>query len=92
MPVRPRKSEGVYDEVLPDGGLVLFHSQRTLILTLNPTAALIWEFCDGAHDVGAIAAQLREVFPAAADAERDMRSLLATLREAGMIADATAAS
>ena len=63
MPVRPRKSEDVYDEVLPDGGLVLFHSQRALILTLNPTAALIWECCDGAHDVGDIAAGLREVFP-----------------------------
>ena len=92
MPVRPRKSDDVYDEVLPDGGLVLFHSQRALILTLNPTAALVWECCDGTHDVGDIAAELREVFPAAADAERDMRSVLATLCEAGMIADATAAA
>jgi coenzyme PQQ synthesis protein D (PqqD) len=90
--VRPRKSDGVYDEVLPDGGLVLFHSQRSLIVTLNPTAALIWECCDGAHDVGDIAAQLREVFPDATDAERDMRSLLATLCETGMIADAAAAA
>ena len=92
MPVWPRKSPGVYDEVLPDGGLVLFHSQGALILTLNPTAALIWEYCDGTHDVDAIAAQLRDVFPAATDAERDVRSLLARLCEAGIIADATAAS
>ena len=92
MPVWPRKSPGVYDEVLPDGGLVLFHSQGALILTLNPTAALIWEYCDGTHDVEAIAAQLRDVFPEAADAERDVRSLLARLCEAGIIADATAAS
>lgn len=92
MPVWPRKSPGVYDEILPDGGLVLFHSQGALILTLNQTGALIWECCDGTHDVEAIAAQLRDVFPEAADAERDVRSLLSRLCEAGIIADATAAS
>ena len=92
MPVWPRKSPGVYDEVLPDGGLVLFHGQGALILTLNPTGALIWEYCDGTHDVDTIAAQLRDVFPAAADAERDVRSLLGRLCEAGLIADARAAS
>ena len=92
MPVWPRKSLGVYDVVLPDGGLVLFHSQGALILTLNPTAALIWEYCDGTHDVDAIAAQLRDVFPTASDAERDTRSLLATLCETGLIADAAPAS
>ena len=89
--MRPRKSDGVYDEVLPDGGLVLFHSQRSLLLALNPTAALIWECCDGTHEVDDIAAQLREVFPDAADAERDTRSLLAALCETGMIGDAAAA-
>jgi coenzyme PQQ synthesis protein D (PqqD) len=88
VPVRPLKSPDVYDEVLPDGGLVLYHSQRALILTLNPTAALVWEYCDGAHDVEEIAAQLRDVFPGAADAERDTRSLLAGLCEMGLIADA----
>jgi coenzyme PQQ biosynthesis protein PqqD len=71
---------------------VLFHSQGALILTLNPTAALILEYCDGTHDVDAIAAQLRDVFPAVTDVERDVRSLLARLCEAGIIADATAAS
>lgn len=90
--MRPRKSPGVYDEVLPDGGLVLFHSQGALILTLNQTGALIWEYCDGTHDVDAIAAQLRNVFPEAAEAERDIRSLLSRLCEAGLIADAPVAS
>ena len=90
--MRPRKSPGVYDEVLPDGGLVLFHSQGALILTLNQTAALVWEYCDGTHDVDAIAAELRDVFPEAADAKRDVRSLLSTLCQAGVIADATADS
>jgi Coenzyme PQQ synthesis protein D (PqqD) len=92
VPVWPRKSLGVYDEVLPDGGLVLFHSLGALILTLNPTGALIWEYCDGTHDVAAIAGHLRDVFPAAADAERDVRSLLSGLCEAGLIGDAAAAS
>jgi coenzyme PQQ synthesis protein D (PqqD) len=92
VPVRPLKSPDVYDEVLPDGGLVLFHSQRALILTLNPTAALVWEYCDGDHDVAAIAAQLIDLFPTAADTELDTRSVLATLCEAGLIADAAPAS
>jgi hypothetical protein len=92
VPVWPRKSLGIYDEILPDGGLVLFHSEGAVILTLNQTAALIWEYCDGNHDVDAIVAQLRDVFPEAAGADRDVRSLLGTLCAAGIIADAPAAS
>jgi coenzyme PQQ synthesis protein D (PqqD) len=92
VPVRPLKSPDVYDEVLPDGGLVLFHSQRALILTLNPTAALIWEYCDGVHEVGEIATELRDVFPGAADAEADTQSLLAALWQTGLITDALPAA
>jgi hypothetical protein len=89
--VRPRKSSGVYDELLPDGGLVLFQSQKGLIVTLNPTGALVWECCDGMHDLDAIVAELRDVFPSAPAPDRDVRSLLRTLCQGAMIEDVGAA-
>jgi len=86
--VRPRKSWLAYEEPLADGGLVLFQSQRGLILTLNATGALIWECCDGMHDMNAIVAELRSVFPAADCADRDVRALLSTMCQHGLIVEA----
>lgn len=85
----PRKDPAVHDELLGDGSMVLYHAGRQQVLTLNPTAALIWECCDGAHDLAAIAGEVREIFPTAPDPEGDVRTLLGTLRERGMLLDTT---
>ena len=82
----PRKAPGVYDELLPDGSMLVFHTARQGVLTLNPTAALIWECCDGEHDEAAIVAEVREVFPDAPDPARDVRELLLRLHEGDMLA------
>ena len=83
---KPVKASCVEDEMLPDGGLVLYNGCRKQVITLNATAALVWECCDGEHDTEAMIAEVREVFPAAAGADRDVREVLETLAEAGMIA------
>jgi hypothetical protein len=85
---RPTKAAGVLDELLADGGMVLFSPQGQQIITLNPTAAFIWECCDGAHTVPAIADEVREVFPDAPAIEQGIRALLDQLRAKGMIVDA----
>ncbi len=59
----PRKGESVTDELLADGSMMLFHAGRQELLTLNSTAALVWECCDGEHDFAAIVAEVQEVFP-----------------------------
>lgn len=83
---KPVKATCVEDEMLPDGSLVLYNGCRKQVLTLNATAALVWECCDGDHDTDAMIAEVRDVFPAAAGAERDVCDVLETLAEAGMIA------
>jgi Coenzyme PQQ synthesis protein D (PqqD) len=85
---RPAKVAGVLDELLADGSMVLFNPPGRQIITLNPTAALIWECCDGAHTVAAIADEVRDVFPDAPAVERETGALLDALRAKGMVIDA----
>lgn len=81
----PRREACVQDELLPDGSLILYNACRHQVLTVNPTAALVWECCDGQHDVAAIAAELREAFPTVPSLERDVLGLLLALAQAGML-------
>ena len=74
--------------MLADGSMVLFNPPGRQIITLNPTAALIWECCDGAHTVAAIADEVRDVFPDAPAVERETGALLDALRAKGMVIDA----
>ncbi len=85
---RPLKQDCVQDELLPDGSIVLYNGCQRQVVTLNATAALVWEYCDGEHDVDAIIAEVREVFPSSADADRDVRELLDTLLRGQMVAPA----
>lgn len=86
---KPRQDHRVHDELLPDGSMVLYHTARQQVLTLNPTAALVWACGDGDHDLAAIVAELRGIFPAAPDPERDVLDLLRQLHEHGMLLDET---
>jgi cellulose synthase/poly-beta-1,6-N-acetylglucosamine synthase-like glycosyltransferase len=82
---RPRRAPSVRDELLADGSMVLYRADTNQLLTINPTAALVWAYCDGAHEVAAIAAEVREVFPDAPDIEADIMRLLHALMYASMI-------
>jgi hypothetical protein len=84
---RPRKNDCVVEEMLADGSMVLYHSCLQQILTLNPTAALIWECCDGAHSLVMIAQELREVFPAVSGIDDDVLATVLDFIERGMVVD-----
>lgn len=47
---------------LPDRTLLLFHSERSIAVPLNESAAEIWRMCDGAHTVGQIVDALAETY------------------------------
>jgi hypothetical protein len=68
--------------------MVLFSPQSQQIITLTPTATLVWECCNGAHSVAAIAAEVRDVFPDALTVGREIGTLLGELRAKGMVIDA----
>jgi Coenzyme PQQ synthesis protein D (PqqD) len=84
---RPRKNTCVVEELLPDGGMVLYNSCRQQLMTLNPTAALVWECCDGAHSLAMIAQELRDVFPDAPTIAGDVLAVLQEFIGRAMIVD-----
>ena len=86
---RPIKQDCVQDELLPDGGMILYNGCRHEVLAINATGALVWECCDGDHDLAAIEAEIRDVFPAAPSVDRDVRELVDRLLHAGMISAAS---
>jgi peroxiredoxin len=81
----PVRLDGVEDELLSDGSMVIYNPGRQRVLTLNGTAALIWECCDGEQSVASIITEVREVFPSTPGVERDVRELVSTLRQEGLI-------
>ena len=53
----PKKSVNVYEETL-ERELCLYDWERQRLHTLNPTAALVWQQCDGQTSPAEIAARL----------------------------------
>ena len=49
-----------------DGEALLLNRQNRKVVSLNPTARLIWEMCDGKRDSEAISRILRENYPQSA--------------------------
>lgn len=84
-PPPPTRDPRVLDELLADGSLVLFHTGTRVLMTLNPTAALVWEYCDGRHDEATIVAEVEAVFPAAGPLAADVQTILIDLRSRGML-------
>jgi hypothetical protein len=81
----PRKNSRVMDELLADGSMVLFHTASRQLMTLNPTAALIWEYCDGTHTETSITSELLALFPDAPTVAGDVNAVLRDLRARGML-------
>lgn len=54
---------------------------------LNPTAAVVWECCDGRTSLAACVARLRASFtiPEAADIAADVRETVAGFRQKGLM-------
>lgn len=67
--------------------MVLYHACRQQLMTLNPTAALVWECCDGSHSLGMIAQELRDVFPDAPAVEEDVLAVLQDFIDRAMVVD-----
>jgi hypothetical protein len=57
----PIRSEGLEIDEAEDG-LVIFDPREDMVHHLNPTAAVIFDLCDGTRDLEQIAALLAEVY------------------------------
>lgn len=81
----PERDPRVLDELLADGSMVLYHTASRKLMTLNPTAALVWEYCDGRHSLEQITDEVRAVFPAVATIAGDVAGVLSDLRAREML-------
>lgn len=81
----PRKAAGVHDELLADGSMVLYRASTNQLVTLNPTAAIVWEHCDGTHNLPAIVAVVSDLFPGIPTVLHDVAAILGDLRTRGML-------
>jgi hypothetical protein len=80
-----KRAEGLEPTEVPDG-CVIFDKNREVVHFLNPTAAVVFELCDGAHDAVAIAAAMCDAFDLAAAPKADVEDCLASLYSQGLVA------
>jgi hypothetical protein len=69
------------------GETLLFNTDEEAIHILNPTAQLIWKFCDGTHTVTDIEQAIRTNFsvPDGQDVAADIQRTLAVFTDKGLL-------
>lgn len=83
----PTRRAGIQAKPLHDE-LVLYDTGGSAIHVLNPTAAAVWNLCDGAHSLDEIAAALAVAFAVAPgeDVRGDVRRILAEFAAKALLA------
>jgi pyrroloquinoline quinone biosynthesis protein D len=82
---RPRQGEEIFFRQIEDEG-ILYQPQENRVHSLNRTALLIWELCDGEHTVEDIAEKVRTVFRVSRKrALEDVEATLKQLKELGLL-------
>jgi Coenzyme PQQ synthesis protein D (PqqD) len=59
--------------------------QQTRAIYLNPTAAVVWDLCDGSRSVREIIRVIGESYPDAGSVTDDVLATLNRLRESGLL-------
>ncbi len=67
--------------------LVLYNAETKAIHVLNNTSSMVWEYCDGKHNLEMIENKIREKFKvsSAEDIKYDIRETLNKFNELGLI-------
>lgn len=81
--VRPRRNPSIVEQMVGDGlELILVHPATEQALVLNPSAALIWDLCDGSRQPADLVAELLTATQGAPDraaVQADVEAWLAEL-------------
>ena len=85
--MHPQRNSDVRTTLLPDGCVVLFSTKTDWAQILNPTGALVWEFCDGEHSVDEIASEVSSLLgqPSGEKILPDVEALVKELSEGGLL-------
>ena len=84
MAEHPRRVESL-EVNEADDGLVVYDPARDQVHHLNPSAAVIFDLCDGSRDLEAIAAVLADVYGLPEPPVTEARAGLDELAERGLI-------
>ena len=69
-----------------DGEAVLYDESNASLHHLNATATIVFSFCDGSSTVKEMSAEIAQAFRAdAGQVEREVRKLLRSFRESGLL-------
>jgi hypothetical protein len=78
------RTEGHEVQEVPDG-YVIYQTARERVHFLNPTAVIVYELCDGAHDLLRISQFLAEAFDLEAPPLEEVRTCIASLLEEQLV-------
>ncbi len=85
----PRKSADVLDLDMGDG-LVLFNRGSSVVHHLNPSAALVWQLCDGSGTVAQLAEDIAAEFELPPDeVQAQVGRLVGEFEALGLVDDAS---
>jgi hypothetical protein len=72
------RTEGHEVKEVPDG-YVVYQTDRERVHFLNPTAVIVYELCDGAHDLGRICSFIASAYELAAPPVDEVNTCIASL-------------
>ena len=76
LEAKPYRNLALHTEMM-DGELLLYDPVGSRIIQLNPTAALVWQLCDGQRTIGEMVTLLQAAYPDASESiERDVTEIL----------------
>jgi len=82
--IRYRKATGLDKSEMTDGYLI-YDRNTDRVHFLNPTAAIAFELCDGAHSVAEIADYIQDAFKLAESPLSAIETCLSSLHSEGLI-------
>ena len=73
--------------ILPDGHVLLFLERNDWCYTLSPLGGLVWEFCDGGHELEDIVRRIEAIPGASSDPDLpgQVEELVRTLDGYGLL-------
>ena len=86
MPAMKPKVRDDLAAVELDGEAVVYDESNGSLHHLNPTATIVFSFCDGSSTVKEMSAEISEAFGAeSTQIEREVRKLLRSFKESGLL-------
>jgi pyrroloquinoline quinone biosynthesis protein D len=85
MDIKPKRKDQLVPEEMDDD-LLLADFRQSQLHVLNPTAAAVWEMCDGKHTAEQIAGLIAKHFALPVEEVRqDVARVLGEFREKGLV-------